>query len=132
MEGYIMRVSKLALTLSLGTAALLFSSCATIINGQTQKIHVKTKPPTAKLNIEVDGMKAVAPTIIEVKRENKNKLIKVEDCPGEEVLLSKKLDPITFLNIISGGGIGLTTDYLSGAMWKYEPEEVTVEACPAK
>lgn len=109
----------------------LMTSCATIISGTTQKIHVKTTPPGKEYTIDVEGEKHKAPSIIEVKRSKDTKTIRVEECPTEEEALKPKLNIITLLNIISGGGIGLTTDYLSGALWEYEPSEVTV-GCPSE
>ena len=122
---------KILKGLSLVAVSALLASCATIISGQEQTIHIKTMPTGKKYTVDINGQKVVAPTIVKLKRENKEKIIKVEDCPGEEIMLKPRLNVVTLLNIISGGGVGLTTDYFSGALWEYEPSEVKV-GCPTE
>lgn len=102
--------------------------CATILSGDTQKINVTTEA-SKKYNIKIDGQKYAVPSIIELRRENKDKILTVEECPDQQVLLHKEINPVFFVNILSGGVFGSTTDYASDSMWKYQPENVNIK-CP--
>jgi uncharacterized protein YceK len=102
-------------------AATLFSGCATILSGKTQKINVTSTGKTG-VEFEIDNQTFKTPAIVTVERENKDKIIKVldEECSQKQILLNKKINPVFFVNILSGGALGSTTDYLSGAMWQYD------------
>ena len=109
---------SLLLTTSLGMA-VMFSGCATILDGKTQKISVNSNPSGIGFNL--DGKNYSTPAIISVKRENKDKLLKIENKKCQRtILLNKKVNPTFFVNILSGGAFGSTTDYATGAMWKYD------------
>jgi hypothetical protein len=120
------KVMLLSVVVSL---ALLLGGCATILSGSTQKINLQAERGTT-CNAVVDGQKATVPSIIDVKRENKDKIITVQECPSEQLLLHKEINPVFFVNILSGGVFGSTTDYASGSMWKYQPENVKVDCLP--
>lgn len=102
-------------------AATLFSSCATILSGTKQKISVNSTGKTG-VTFQLDNKTYKTPAIITVKRENEDKVIKVldEDCSQKQVLLNKKINPVFFVNLLSGGVFGSTTDYISNAMWRYD------------
>lgn len=109
--------------------ALLLSfflgGCATILSGDSQKIDVKTSSGK-KVPVKVNGQQYEVPSIIEIKREKEDKLIRVEDkkCQEQQVLLPKKINPVFFVNILSGGVFGSTTDYASGSMWEYDDKVI--------
>ena len=110
-------------TLLLGVTAgamVMFSGCATILDGDTQKISVNSNP-AQHVKFELDGKQYTTPSIILLKREKKDKIINIEDnkCK-KQVLLNKKINPTFFVNILSGGALGSTTDASTGAMWKYD------------
>ncbi len=102
--------------------------CATILSGNTQKINVTTEPGK-KYTASVDGQKFTVPAVIALTRENKDKVMTLDECPDQKVLLHKEVNPVFFVNILSGGAFGSTTDFASGSMWKYQPENVSVK-CP--
>jgi diacylglycerol kinase family enzyme len=60
-----------------------------------------------------------------VKRANADKVVKVDtpDC-AKETLLAKQVDSKFFINVLSGGALGSTTDYASEEMWKYDDNVV--------
>ncbi len=97
----------------------MFTGCATILSGTTEKISVNSNPSGIKFKL--DNAEYTAPAIITVKRENKDKIIKVDNPKCKKtILLNKKINPVFFVNLLSGGVFGSTTDYLTGAMWKYD------------
>ena len=120
-------MKKSLLVGSLVGMAVLFSGCATILDGTTQKINLTASKPT---KVKIDNKEVTAPAIVSVKRENKDLIITNEKC-GQQKVLNKKVNPTFFVNILSGGVFGSTTDYATGAMWKYD-DNVNVPSCPQK
>lgn len=99
---------------------LLASGCASILNEPTQKINVSTSNgQTVKGTI--DGVPFTAPGIVDVKRENKSKVL-VANAPEcvKETAMEKSVDNKFFINILSGGLFGSSTDYGTEKMWKYD------------
>jgi hypothetical protein len=107
----------------LGTAVLismLSSGCATILSDDEQKINVTTSNGKS-IQVEVDGRTFDAPGIIEVKRENKDKvLVTKSDSCVKEVSMNKKVAPVFFVNILGLGVFGSSTDYGTQKMWSYQ------------
>ena len=104
------------------------SGCATILSGGTQSINLTTDTGK-KYSASIDGQKYSVPSIIQLKRENNDKVLTLDECPDQKTLLHKEINPVFFVNILSGGVFGSTTDAASGSMWKYQPENVNVR-CP--
>lgn len=109
----------------LAVLSIFTSGCATIMSGDTQMINLTTNSGE-KQKVEIDNKTYTAPAIIEIKRENADKIIKVKGCDNQ-ILLHKEINPTFFVNLLSGGVFGSTTDYSSGSMWKYQPENIKVE-----
>ncbi len=97
----------------------LLSGCSSIINEKTQQVNVST-PNGQKVSGTVNGQPFNAPGVVALVRENKNKVFVTEtaDCKSETVA-EKTVDPIFFINVLSGGPWGTTTDYATEKMWKY-------------
>lgn len=110
------------LGLSLG-ATLLLSGCATILDGKTQKINLESKK---QQEVEINGQVYNAPGIIELDREDRDAILKVKEC-DKNILLKKEVNPTFFVNVLSGGAFGSTTDYSSKSMWKYDQTNVKVD-----
>lgn len=100
------------------------SGCSTILNDETQKINI-TSSNAKPIQGNVDGVSFTGPGIVEVKRANADKKV-VVDTPNctKETLLAKQVDSKFFINILSGGAFGSTTDYASEEMWKYDDNVV--------
>ena len=105
----------------------VLAGCASIINDKTQQINVASSNGKS-VSGTIDGTPFTGPGVVTVLRENKNKVIvaSTEGCTPESAL-NKSVDSVFFLNIISGGAFGSTTDYSTEKMWRYEPS-VTI-AC---
>jgi len=98
---------------------VMFSGCATILSGTSEKISVNSNPSNIKFKL--DQAEYTTPAVITVKRENEDKIIKVDNPQCKKtIVLNKKINPTFFVNLLSGGPFGSTTDYVSGAMWKYD------------
>ncbi|WP_100643822.1 adenosine deaminase [Alteromonas facilis] len=114
------------LILSAMTASVLFSSgCATILTEKTSSINVATSTGQ-KIQVTVDGQSHEVPGIVNVQKQNQNKVI-VTDAEGctSETALNKEVEPAFFINLLSGGVFGSSTDYGSEKMWKYQ-DSVTI------
>lgn len=108
----------------LGVLVGLFSGCATITNNPSQKVAFTTSNGQSVV-AEVNGKKVNIPAEVKISR-SKGAVVRVlaEDNPGYEttqfVITGKnKLSGIFWLNILSGGTTGSTTDALTGSMWTY-------------
>ena len=113
--------NRILKTVALGLVGLSLASCATILSGKTQKINVSSVGQKS-VEFKLEGRTYKTPAIVTVERENKDKIIEVLDdkCAQKQILLNKKINPVFFVNILSGGALGSTTDYATGAMWEYD------------
>ena len=96
------------------------ASCATILNDETQNINLGTTN-NSEVKGTIDGIPFSGPGIISVRRTKADKIIMVEskNC-AKQTLLSSSVDSKFFINILSGGTFGSTTDYSTEQMWKYQ------------
>ena len=124
-------MKRVMLLLCVVSLALFLGGCATILSGDSQKVNITTEKG-AKYNVAINGQKYTVPAIIDLERKNVDKIITVEECPSEQILLHKEINPVFFVNILSGGLFGSTTDYASESMWKYQPENVKIDCVPTK
>lgn len=100
-----------------------FSGCATILNDDMQTITISSTAEKLKGNI--DGIPFRGPGVVSVKRAKADKIINIETAGCQrQTALSSTVDPKFFINIISGGTFGSTTDYASEKMWKYQDQVV--------
>lgn len=99
--------------------ALLFTSCATILNDQTQKVNVTTST-NKKEKVNIQGRTYVVPGIVELKRQKDDVIIQAENDKCTQYLAKSTVDPKFFINILTGGTFGSTTDYSSEKMWQFD------------
>jgi len=116
-------MKKLALLLIV--ASLSISGCATIIKGKTQQVNIGTsnnEPITAT----IQGQSVKVPGVVTVNRTKENLTIttEAENCTSTQVANSS-VEPTFWVNILSGGAFGSTTDYGSESMWKYD-DQITI------
>jgi len=110
---------------ALSASVLLTTGCATILTEETHKINIGTSTGQ-KVDIEVDGQNVTVPAVVSLTKDGENKVIvsKSEDCAAE-TNLNKEITPEFWVNILSGGAFGSTTDMGSKKMWRYQ-ESVTI------
>ena len=114
-KGYIMKK-----IIGLAAASLILTSgCATILTEETHKINVTTTSGETT-TVTVDGMSQTVPGVVTVKKENKDKVLVADDAKCTDVNLNKEVESAFFINILSGGVFGSSTDYGSDKMWKYQ------------
>jgi hypothetical protein len=53
--------------------------------------------------------------------------VKKEGYQTKSVMLDSEIEPTFWVNIITGGVFGSTTDYVSESMWKYAPSTLNID-----
>ncbi|AZA83119.1 PEGA domain-containing protein [Chryseobacterium lactis] len=124
--------NNLSIVLLVG-AMFSVTSCATIFTGSKDKISFNSSPEGAKVfhkGIE----KCITPCTAEIPRSLSKQMVtfEKEGFNNKEVKLTKTFNPVTLLNILFGGAIGVGIDAATGSLTKYSPKkyEVELEAKP--
>jgi hypothetical protein len=110
---------KSLFTSSLLMLVVFLSGCASILNEKTQPINVASSTG-ADISGTVNGVPFKAPGIITIIRDKKDLLFvtETEGC-AKETIVPKEISGMFWLNILSGGTLGSSTDYSTDKMWKY-------------
>jgi hypothetical protein len=118
-------------TLLLSVAALFFVSCASIISGSDQMIKVDSNIEGATITIIKLDEKDESKKTINVGKTPfngkipriKNAVLQVEKAgyKTQKINMSTETNMVFLLNILSGGTTGTSTDYSTGALFKYSP-----------
>jgi hypothetical protein len=106
------------------------TSCATILNGTTQKVPIASAPNGA--NVSVDGYyMGETPLIVEVTRKHDHVIsLSKEGYRAQQVQLHHVVSGAVAGNLIAGGLIGWGVDAYSGGQYRMCPETVSVELEP--
>ncbi len=108
----------------IATSLIAASGCATILNDENQSINV-TSSTGESFNFSVDGQSYEGPTIVSIKRAKADKFIVSEtDGCNKQTLVPAKVDSKFWINILTGGVFGSTTDYSTEEMWAYDTSVV--------
>ncbi|WP_294267124.1 PEGA domain-containing protein [uncultured Chryseobacterium sp.] len=119
--------NKLSGALLLGIT-LSVTSCATIITGTKDKITFNSTPEGAKV-MHKGIEKCTTPCTAEIPRSLSKQMVtfEKEGFSNKEVKLTKTFNPVTLVNILLGGIIGIGIDTATGSLTKYSPKEYKVE-----
>ena len=113
-------MKKVVMMASIIAVASLTTGCATIFKGKTQKVNIATSN-NEQISVNVDGKTVTAPSVVELTRKDSDLTVttSAKGCtPNTSV--ESSVEPVFFVNILSGGPLGSTTDYATGSMWKYD------------
>lgn len=119
--------NKLSVALLAGIA-LSVTSCASILTGTKDKITFNSTPEGAKVfhkGIE----KCTTPCTAEIPRSLSKQMVtfEKEGFNTKEVKLTKTFNPVTLVNILLGGAIGVGIDAATGSLTKYSPKVYQIE-----
>lgn len=117
---------KSIITVTILLVVSLIQGCATITNGSSQEIPIRSTPSGAE--VVIDGMnRGITPTVVTLKRRGNYTLTLKKEC----------LDPVNiqiqrdfrfpkwfFGNMLFGGAVGWIVDVASGSAWSLYPYEV--------
>lgn len=119
-----MRIKQtLALMLIVLTTTFV-TGCATILSGSTQKITIQSTPPGA--HVKFGYQSGFTPITFEVPKGQDYPVIISRGSQQQIIMLERKLDPNTFLNLIPPLWPGFVVDAVTGAITKYDPDIVRV------
>ena len=116
-------------TIAMGLVALSFiSGCASVINGVSQNLTFNSDPEGA--SVMIDGLEmGVTPVSLELpKNKYSNVLFRKEGYKTISVPLKKEFDAVAIIDIFWDLS---TTDFLTGAIYQYAPEQYMVTMQPA-
>lgn len=119
--------NKLSVAFLLGIT-LSATSCATIFTGTKDKITFNSTPEGAKV-MHKGVEKCTTPCTAEIPRSLSKQMVtfEKEGFNNKELKLTKTFNPVTLLNILLGGAIGVGIDAATGSLTKYSPKEYKVE-----
>lgn len=119
------KVLLLVLSFSVLTSQL---SCATIMNGGgLQKIGITSYPSGARVMVD-DAERGRTPLFVDLLRRKAHTVRLTKDGyePADRVLTCH-VSGWVWGNIIFGGVIGLVVDFISGGLWRLEPNQMNVD-----
>jgi len=107
--------------LSILVLVMVSSGCATILDGSSQPVNFNSSPNGAR--IYVNGMEVGTTPLNMLMKRSKTTMIlaKRNGYEDQQLVLQTKTNNAFWGNILSGGFLGSTTDYASGAMIEYSP-----------
>lgn len=127
-----LKSAQLASALVLG---LTVAGCATIISGSSQIMTVNANVDGAQVHLVteagIETLLGTTPLTTRVKRGQEGSLrVSAEGYRSYQTALNKKINSVFWVNILSGGTFGSTTDYTTGSMYQYEPSTFMVTLQP--
>lgn len=101
---------------------ILLSGCATILSGSSKTINVTTSDGE-RVEVTVRGeeelQKFTAPTTIIVQKGG-DLIFTPDDERCVSTVAPKEIETTFWVNILTGGLFGSSTDFASGSMWNYD------------
>ena len=100
--------------------------CASIIDGKSQNVNLvpSTGSKVPATVVSPSGVQEVTlPTVIHTSRSNEDIVVKIEEdsCYEESTqAVQSNVNPMILGNVITGGLLGSTTDFATGAAWEYD------------
>ena len=113
-------VKKMTLYVALASSVLL-SGCSTILTDDSQTVNVSTSNGQ-DATVNIDGQSFNVPGIATIKKDGAQTKILSTSTEGcvKSMALNREVEPTFFVNILTGGPLGSSTDYGTDSMWKYE------------
>ncbi len=112
-------------------AAVLLTGCAYILSTDSQDISISSSPAGAQVMIKTTGgievFTGTTPAQAHLKRKNEYIVyVTLDGHTPKQIHLEHSINPKTFWNLLIGGIPGWIIDGVSGAIWKLEPETITI------
>jgi hypothetical protein len=115
---------------------IIAAGCATLFDGTRATVNVTSTPASAAVEIKLaSGLTiktAKTPAIFSLAKKNTYiAVIKMEGYQEQSVYIDQRLNNWFFGNLCLWGVVGMAIDYLDGAMWHLEPNQIHVELVTA-
>lgn len=121
--------------LGLGSLAVTSAGCATIMNGRTAEVALRSEPTGADVTVRDNEGSVVAQTVtpgaVTLKRGGPwgrpARHVATFEKPGYEpshVPIDSKWNPWVLGNVLIGGGLGAGVDIVTGAQWRPKHSEI--------
>ena len=110
--------------------------CATIFKGSSQEVGINSNPAKATVKVKslagVEVFSGTTPVTVKLpKKKEYIVTIGLEGYKESTVQLTQTMEGWFWGNLICGGVLGMVIDFVSGAMWNLEPEQVSVSLVTA-
>lgn len=101
------------------------SGCATLLSGTSQTVTVDSYPPGAKVALGLQTGTTPASFVVPKGRDCP---VQISQGPDKRVvILRRRMDPVTLLNVIPPLWPGFVVDWATGALTKFDPDVVSVD-----
>ncbi len=122
---------KLLFAAILITISLTLIGCGTIVQGTIQQIPISSNPSGARLLI--NDSTYMTPAQVKLRRDIVYvATIEKDGFETQQVVITKSLSTLAYLNIPFGLVIGLPIDLVTGAAYTLSPDAITVTLKPKK
>lgn len=106
---------------------VLSQGCATIINGTSQEVTVRTDPPGAVATIDGGRLSKTTPCGFDLSRGEAHQVeVAMPGYKTTRVLVESKFGGAIFGNLLLGGIIGAVVDSASSASCYLDPDEIHI------
>src|SRR3954462_7770882 len=112
-------------------AAFVGSGCATIVSGKTQNVTIDSNVKDAEVLSEGTVVGKTPYTGPLKRSKDMTLMLRKTGYDSKTVTLNTEIEPVFWGNILCGGGIGSTTDYATGSMYKYSPATINIDMVPS-
>ena len=102
-------------------SCLLLAGCATIFGGTSQVISINSNVEGAEVLLDGQAIGTTPFSGQIPKGKDGTILVRKEGYTSQSISLSTSIEPIFWGNILIGGTLGSSTDFGTGALWRYTP-----------
>ena len=120
-----MRIVRIGLIVTTVALVVLATGCATFVSGTTQTITIRSNPSGA--HVQFGNQSGTTPMMLQVPKGRDDPIEVTYGRNRQVIVLSRTVDPNTYLNFIPPLWPGFIIDAISGAMTEYETNEVMVD-----
>ena len=111
-------------------SSLILSGCATLLSGEQQSLNITSNVKGA--HVFINDMKVGRTPFYGKISKSKHLMIRLEKKGYETKIqnFDSAIDPTFWVNVISGGPFGSTTDFGTNSIWKYQPSTINIDLEP--
>ena len=113
-----------------GIAIVFSQGCASVINGNSQKIGISSEPTGAMVCVD-QQQRGPTPIFVDLARKDTHIVrVEMQGYKPHETTLTRHASGWVWGNLALGGLIGFGVDAASGGIYRLEPEQVHAQLVP--